>query len=249
MKDTISHLPENIQDAINSHEAAKQFFLEKKSAYQAVLAKVEKHRKTAQAARSEAEQAGASWRELLRQSDGALTKEINALRQKETDSHALAEEFNKIAVETEAVVNQHGQAAYDAFVEHNKAHSLAISLYDEMTAQTAIAELLALPQAKTLAWHLQHIKQQNLNKVIEMYGRDATAQGQKDYLNTATQQTASFLLGLFEGLIKDLPVSDGYDDVRQELILEPLSPINGSQFKPKTATQLHLERFNSQQAG
>lgn len=249
MNDTISHLPENIQDAINNHEAAKQFFLEKKSAYQAVLAKVEKHRKTALAARSEAEQAGQTWRELLRQSDGALTKEVNALRQKETDSHALAEEFDKIAVEAEAIVKQHGQAAYDAFVAHNKAHSLATSLYDEMTAQTAIAELLALPQAKTLAWHLSHIKQHNLNKVVEMYGGAVTAQDQENYLNTATQQTASFLLGLFEGLIKDLPVSDGYDDVRQELILEPLSPINGSQFKPKTATQLHLERFNSQQAG
>ena len=248
MSDTTSNLPENIQAAISKHESAKQLFLEKKAAYQAVLAKVEKHQKTAQAARGEAEQAGASWRELLRQSDGALSKEINALRQKESESFALAAEFDKIALESELIVKQNGQAAYDAFLEHSKAYELATGLYDELTAQTAIAELLALPQAKALAWHLQKVKKTNYANIVKMFGRDATAQGQKDYDSSATRQTADYVLGLFSGLITEGD-SETYDEVRASLSLEPLSPINANQFKPKTPTQAHFERVSKQLAG
>lgn len=243
MNDTISHLPENIQDAINSHVSAKQIFIEKKSSYQAVFSKVEKHRKTALAARLESSQAAESWRDLLRKSDGALTKEINSLRQKETDSNTLAEEFDKLALETEAILQQNGQEAYDAYLDHSHAYKLATSLYDETIAERAIQELLALPQAKTLAWFLKAKTKANQNRLQDTYGIQVTAQGQKDYLMTATQETAAFLLGLFEGLVKDLPESYGYDDIRKTLSLEPLSPINANQFKPKTATQRHKERF------
>ena len=177
MSDTTTQLPENIQAAINDHEVAKQAFIDSKDTYILVLAKLDKHRKTAQAALNEAEQAGQKWRELLAQNDGVLNKEINALRHKEAESKELVLEFEKLALEVIELAKQNEKEAYDAYLEHSKAYHLVTTLYDEAVTQTAISELLALPQAKILAWHLQQMTHNNLSELVRMYGRDATAQG------------------------------------------------------------------------
>lgn len=243
MSDTTTQLPENIQAAKNDHEAKKQAFIDSREVFKSVLAKADKHHKTAQAAHNESEQAGQKWRELLRHTEGAVNKEINALRHKETESKELALEFEKIALEVIELAKQNEKEAYDAYLEHGKAYHLVTTLYDDAVTQTAIRELLALPQAKILAWHLQQMTHNNLSEVVRMYGRDDLAQGQKNYQSMANNQTADTLLSMFLKLIDGLPSSEGYDDFRKGLTLAELSPVDASKFKPKTVTQLHRERY------
>jgi len=243
MNEATPQLSENIQAAINDHEAKKQAFIDSRETYKVVLAKVDKYHKTAQAARDEAEQAGQKWRELLRQTEGAVNKEINALRHKETESKELVLEFEKLALEVIELAKQNEKEAYDAYLEHGKAYHLVTRLYDEAVTQTAISELLVLPQAKTLAWHLKKMTDNNLNEIARMYGRDATAQGHAEYQSMANNQTANTLLAMFLKLIDGLPSSECYDDFRKGLTLAELSPVDASKFKPKTATQLQRERY------
>ena len=105
MQEKTTALPEKIQAAIDHHQTAKQAFIDSYDKYKATLARLDKHRKTAQAAHNQAQQTGQQWRELIRLSDGALTKEITALRRKETEDNDLAEEFDKVVLEVDSLAH------------------------------------------------------------------------------------------------------------------------------------------------
>jgi hypothetical protein len=204
MSDVTSDLPENIQLAINDHEAAKQAFIDSRETYKLVLAKLDKHRKTVQAARTEAEQAGQKWRELLAQNDGVLNKEIKALRHKEAESKELALEFDKIIHEVLDIASQKEKEAYHLFAVHSKAYQLVTHLYDAYTTQKVTTELFSLPEAKVFAWILNRQVQDQIKKCILNYGIDATASGTKEYKELAKKIVATKLLDTFLELVKDV---------------------------------------------
>ena len=120
MQDKITALPEHVEAAIDHHEAAKTAYIDSYEKYKVTLARLEKHRKTAKAAHHTAEQAGQQWRDLIRESDGALTKEITALRRKESEDKDIADEFDKVVLEVERIALVSEREAFDAFCKHRR---------------------------------------------------------------------------------------------------------------------------------
>ena len=245
MQEKTTALPEKIQAAIDHHQTAKQAFIDSYDKYKATLARLDKHRKTAQAAHNQAQQTGQQWRELIRQSDGALTKEITALRRKETEENDLAEEFDKVVLEVESIALVSEREAYEAWRLHGEAFHNAVETYDAYLLEKATRVLFALPEAKIIA----RAKNKRADFIIEetknLYGMDETAEGQKAYRQGANQRVGALLLEMFQKTLAGLPDDDGIDDLHKALTLMDSSLIDKRKFAPKSPAQKHIERHQA----
>lgn len=245
MQDKTTTLPEHIQAAIDHHETAKQAFTDSYDKHKATLARLDKHRKTAQAAHNQAQQTGQQWRDLIRQTDGALTKEITALRRKETEDNDLAEEFDKVVLEVESIALVSEREAYDAWVKHNGAFNSATTMYDAYILENATRDLLALPEAKIMAFGIRQLMSKVIDKTVLTYGLDATKSGQQEYLAIAEEKAGTKLLSMFLGLVDGMADNQLFDDVRKALTLEDSPLIDKRKFAPKSLTQKHMERHQA----
>ncbi|HBO7074793.1 hypothetical protein ACSLV1_07720 [Pseudomonas aeruginosa] len=99
MTTTEQPLPDEIQSALQAHESAKADYLNMRERLVSLARRIEKHRKTADAALAEASSAGGIWRSQFRKTDGELTKEIRDHKRKEVDARELAEEYRNLAGE------------------------------------------------------------------------------------------------------------------------------------------------------
>jgi|JI8StandDraft_1071087.scaffolds.fasta_scaffold53984_1 hypothetical protein len=235
MQEKTTALPENIQAAIDHHETAKQAFIDSYDKYKA----------TTQAAHNQAQQTGQQWRELIRQSDGALTKEITTLRRKETEDKDIAEEFDKVVLEVESIALNSERDAYNAWREHCAALHNATKLYDDYVLQNATRELLALPEAKIIALNIRQSMNKSIAESKLLYGLDCTASGQREYLDIAKEKAGANLLSMFLGLIEDVSDDQILDDVRKALILADSSLIDKRKFAPKSLAQQHMENYQA----
>lgn len=245
MQDKITALPEHVQAAIDHHETAKQAFIDSYDKYKTTLARLDKHRKTAQAAHNEAQQTGQQWRELIRQTDGALTKEITALRRKETEDNDLAEEFDKVVLEVESIALVSEREAYDAWRTHGEAFHNAVETYDAYLLEKATRVLFALPEAKIIARAMNKRADLIIDETKNLYGRDETAEGQKAYRQGANQRVGALLLEMFQKTLAGLPDDDGIDDLHKTLTLMDSSLIDKRKFAPKSPAQKHIERHQA----
>ncbi|MBH1970828.1 hypothetical protein FK216_06060 [Moraxellaceae bacterium AER2_44_116] len=245
MQEKTTALPEKIQAAIDHHQTAKQAFIDSYDKYKATLARLDKHRKTAQAAHNQAQQTGQQWRELIRLSDGALTKEITALRRKETEDNDLAEEFDKVVLEVESIAIESEREAYEMWCKHGEACHNAAKLYDDHVLQNATRELLALPEAKVIALNIRQSMNKSIANSEYCYGLDATKSGQEQYLAIAKEKAGNYLVSLFLGLIDGVEDNQMFDDVRKSLTMENSSLIDKRKFAPKSPAQKHIERYQA----
>lgn len=245
MQEKTTALPEKIQAAIDHHQTAKQAFIDSYDKYKATLARLDKHRKTAQAAHNQAQQTGQQWRELIRLSDGALTKEITALRRKETEDNDLAEEFDKVVLEVESIAIVSEREAYEMWCIHGEAFHNAVETYDAYLLEKATRVLFALPEAKIIARAMNKRADLIIDETKNLYGRDETAEGQKAYRQGANQRVGALLLEMFQKTLAGLPDDDGIDDLHKALTLMDSSLIDKRKFAPKSPAQKHIERHQA----
>lgn len=220
-------LPENIQVAMTDYEAKKQAFIVSREKYSTLLTRLDKHKKTAQAARNESEQSSQTWRDLLRETDGALTKELTALRRQESDAKDLAQEFDNLIVEVEKNVLVSEVEAWDAWCEYIKARDFLIQLQDAYDFEQAKEVLLAMPEAKVIARAIAKINKFNYRELANTYGGAYMAAEQREYERLATAKSNSVLGDMFAALLDN---QDNQCDVVETLDLESCHPLNTSKF-------------------
>lgn len=166
-------LPQNIQSAIAKFSQAKATYLELQERLAQLAKKLEKHQKSAEANKAQAEQLGLQWREAFRENNGEITKEIRTTKNSEQEAHDFAEEYTTLAEALTPEFNHCQLETFEARKKHQKAHENLQELYADYRLEVAANELFSLPQAKPffgcLAYKLKGIS--NYAENTEPYSR------------------------------------------------------------------------------
>lgn len=92
-------LPENIVLTIKKVEEKRASYTAQRDRLANLGKRLEKHKKTAEAAEQQSKQAGVAWREKFRIADGEITKEVRELKREEADSRDFAQEYRALTNE------------------------------------------------------------------------------------------------------------------------------------------------------
>lgn len=147
-KTSTAALPQNIQSAIAKFSQAKAAYLELQERLGQLAKKLEKHQKSAEANKAQAEQFGIQWREAFRENNGEITKEIRTMKNGEQEARDFAEEYNMLATALTPEFNQCQLDTFAARKKHQQAHKDLQDLYADYRLEKATNELFSLPQAK-----------------------------------------------------------------------------------------------------
>ncbi|OHY99563.1 hypothetical protein [Salinicola sp. MIT1003] len=124
---------------MTAHAEKRTNYLAKRDTLKTLTERLERYRKGAAAAREEAEASDKRWRELLRENDGDVTKEIRQLKRAVGDNRETADELEAMATElteehearqveviaARTAYRQARQMAWDIEVETEFDHALA----------------------------------------------------------------------------------------------------------------------------
>lgn len=92
---------ESVNELLRRFEEASTTYLTSKERLAVLCQRLDKHHRTAEAARADAGAADQAWRQQLRSNDGEIEKKVRSLKQRATDSRELAEELQAMAGEVE----------------------------------------------------------------------------------------------------------------------------------------------------
>ena len=100
----------------------------------------------------------ATWRKLLRESDGVLTKDIRNFKRQELDSCELALEYVCLAGELQPAMDLWQMDTYEARERYLSSRETAFALYGDHCLTTSATALFALPEAEAFLKSLQRKK-------------------------------------------------------------------------------------------
>lgn len=138
--------PVSTEAALHAHELAYREYSELKERVTTLHERMTKHKRTADAALSEANERADYWRKALRSTDGEINKEIRKARTESSDQKELATEFqqlaNEVAIEYEiARIDLH-----ELRVKYLAARKAARIAYGQQCREIAATELLKTTQ-------------------------------------------------------------------------------------------------------
>ncbi|MFC0337610.1 hypothetical protein SAMN05421848_1600 [Kushneria avicenniae] len=140
------------------HEQARNEYLSQRETLTDLHQRVERFSKGAAASREEAESNDRRWRDLLRESNGDLTKEIRQVKRSVSESRETAEELESMAGELQAPLTEQHIAVIDARRKYEVARQEAWGLEVEQAFENATAALLDLPEGRHLLSLLPEVK-------------------------------------------------------------------------------------------
>lgn len=244
MTDHTSALPEPIREALAHHQDAKADYLTLRDRLASLGQRLEKHRKTRDAAMAQSELAGTTWHARFRAADGELSKEIRDLKREELDARELAEEYGNLAA---ALVPEFGLMQLDtaeAFLQAEQRRATAHDLYAHHCLESAAAALFALPEGHALISALARYKQTLSRELARhpAYEPDARAPTQQQIREALEQRQGQVLNDLVQKATAD-PVEHQDDPTWQGL--EPSAPTGYELTKEQIGS--HLSRAHRRQ--
>lgn len=133
---------------LRRHETAANDYLVRKERLITLSQRLEKYRKTADAARADAETAGKAWRERLRANDGEIDKELLRLKKQVGDSQELADEYQAMVTEVQAEYELSQLEAHDLRSRYLSARGEAATAYGTRRREETAAALFATPEGQ-----------------------------------------------------------------------------------------------------
>lgn len=141
-------LPENIQIAITKFEQETAAYTQLQERLNNLHQQLEKHRKSANATKLQADQLGTQWRDAFRENNGELTKDIRAMKNGETEAREFSEEYrnlvNTLTPEFEQCLSNTAKARND----HVNSLKDLQQYYADYQFSTSAEKLFSLPEAK-----------------------------------------------------------------------------------------------------
>lgn len=199
-------LPQNIQSAVAKFSEAKATYLELQERLGLLAKKLEKHQKSSEANKAQAEQLGVQWRTAFRENNGEITKEIRAIKNGEQEARDFAEEYNTLAVALTPEFNHCQLETVEARKAHQQTHKYLQDLYVDYRIEIAANELFSLPQAKLffgcLAYKLKGIS--DYVETTEPYSRIID---DEDILKAKKLMNENLIAKLFEKHLGEVGVS------------------------------------------
>lgn len=144
----------NIGAALSRHEAARLAYLEKREQFASLGERLEKHKKTAQAAWTDAEAAKEEWRAQLRAKSGEIDKALRKVRLDEVSARELAQEYDLIIQELSIAYEVCRLDLYDLRLRYVKCRRAAVSAYGDACLAGAFTALCATPEWNDFAAEL-----------------------------------------------------------------------------------------------
>jgi hypothetical protein len=166
-------LPENIQTAYQNFEHHKSHYAQLQDRLEQLHQRLEKHRKSAEATKIQADQLDAQWREEFRNNDGELTKEIRAMKNSAQESIDFCEEYSNLANTLQPEFELCQLDTVLARKKYLEWLTTLKSLYADYNFTKAAEELFSLPQAIPFLESLQY-KYKEIDtemKTCELYVR------------------------------------------------------------------------------
>lgn len=144
----------SVEEALNQHEAARLAYLGKREQLASLGERLEKHKKTAQAAWTDAEAAKEEWRTQLRAKSGEIDKALRKVRLDEVSARELAQEYDLIIQELSIAYEVCRLDLYDLRLRYVGRRSDAVSAYGGACLAGAFAALCATPEWNDFAAEL-----------------------------------------------------------------------------------------------
>ncbi len=148
------------------HEQTRNEYLSQRETLTDLQQRVERFSKGAAAAREEADSNDRRWRDLLRESNGELTKEIRQIKRSVSESRETAEELESMSGELQAPLIEQHIAVIDARRKYEVARQQAWGLEVEQAFEKATAALLDLPEGRHLLSLLPEVKRKTDHDVM-----------------------------------------------------------------------------------
>lgn len=184
------------------HEQARNEYLSQRETLTDLHQRVERFSKGAAASHDEAESNDRRWRELLRESNGDLTREIRQVKRSVSESRETAEELESMAGELQAPLIEQHIAVIDARRKYEGARQQAWGLEVEQAFENATAALLDLPEGRHLLSLLPEVKHKTDHDVMsepnnqEHGPADHRARIEQEKAKRFQQKLAERLMGL-----------------------------------------------------
>lgn len=144
----------SVEVALNQHEAARLAYLEKREQFASLGERLEKHKKTAHAAWTDAEAAKEEWRAQLRAKSGEIDKALRKVRLDEVSARELAQEYDLIIQELSIAYEVCRLDLYDLRLRYIQCRRDAVSAYSEACLAGAFTALCATPEWNDFAAEL-----------------------------------------------------------------------------------------------
>lgn len=155
-------------DAVPEHMATqaqlRDVYLAKRRDLQTYVDRLRRNQKGAAAAREEAETSDTRWRELLRENDGEVTREVRQLKRAVTDNRETAEELEALAAELEKEYETRNIDVIEARQAYGSAAYKARRIELHKKFDRALASVIATPEGQALI--------DVMGPMQEMLGRD-----------------------------------------------------------------------------
>lgn len=144
----------SVEGVLNQHEAARSAYLGKREEFASLCERLEKHKKTAQAAWADAETAKKEWRAQLRAKSGEMDKALRKVRLDEVSARELAMEHDLIIQELSIAVALSRLEVYDLRLSYVSHRREAVSTYSDACLGGAFSALCATPEWNDFAAEL-----------------------------------------------------------------------------------------------
>lgn len=144
----------SVEDALNQHESARNTYLEKREQLASLSERLEKHKKTAQAAWADAETAKEEWRAQLRAKSGEIDKALRKVRLDEVSARELAMEYDLIIQELSIAYEVCRLDLCDLRINYINHRREAVRAYGDACLGGAFAALCATPEWNDFAAEL-----------------------------------------------------------------------------------------------
>ncbi|MAM59061.1 MAG: hypothetical protein CMN25_17245 [Salinicola sp.] len=141
-------------DTVPEHMATqaqlRDVYLAKRKDLQTYVDRLRRNQKGAAAAREEAETSDTRWRELLRENDGEVTREVRQLKRAVTDNRETAEELEAMAAELEKEYETRNIDVIEARTAYGSAAYKAKRIELRKKFDNALAAVIATPEGQAL---------------------------------------------------------------------------------------------------
>ncbi|MDF3920120.1 hypothetical protein P3W43_14780 [Salinicola salarius] len=135
---------------MTAHAEKRTNYLAKRDTLKTLTERLERYRKGAAAAREEAEASDKRWRELLRENDGDVTKEIRQLKRAVGDNRETADELEAMATELTEEYEARQVEVIAARTAYRQARQTAWDIEVETEFDHALAAMASTPEGQRL---------------------------------------------------------------------------------------------------